>query len=373
MNIATFRRADKILFFSALMLMILGLVAIFSVSYSGGVINFLNFQKQLFFAGAGLVLMYFAATTDYHLLKNYAGVFYGLVVVVLVAVLALGHLSRGTASWFNLGVFGIQPSEFAKVVLIIVLARYLAGVGAGFDIYRKILISGLYLILPTTLVLLQPDMGSALVMIFIWFGMLAMFGLQKKQLALMFILGALLFGAAWQLMFKDYQKQRIVNFVNPQADPLGSGYNVLQSMIAIGSGGAWGKGLGHGSQSQLEFLPEKHTDFIFAVIGEEMGLVGAALVLVLFFLIFWRLYKIILEAQDNFGRLIALGVLLLIFFHMVVNVGMNMGVMPVTGIPLPFVSYGGSSLLAFLLAIGLVESVYIHGCRYGWGQEEDIF
>lgn len=373
MNIAVFKRVDKILLFSTLLLVVLGLIAIFSVSYSGGVINFLNFQKQLFFAGVGLVLFYAAASTDYRLIKNYIGMGYGLIVVVLVGVLVLGQLSRGTASWFNVGMFGIQPSEFAKVVLIVVLARYLAGVGASYDIYRKIAVSGLYAALPIALVLLQPDMGSALVMMFIWFGMLLMFGLGKKQVLLMLVLGIVAFVGAWQLMFKDYQKQRILNFVNPQADPLGSGYNVLQSMIAIGSGGPWGKGLGHGSQSQLEFLPEKHTDFIFAVIGEEMGLVGATLVLMLFLFIFWRLYKIALEAEDNFGRLIVLGVLFMIFFHMVVNVGMNMGVMPVTGIPLPFVSYGGSSLLAFMFAIGLTESVYVHGCRYGARGEEDIF
>ena len=173
-----------------------------------------------------------------------------------------------------------------------------------------------------------------------------------------------MFAGSWNYVLKDYQKDRITTFVSPQSDPLGAGYNVIQSIIAVGSGNIWGKGLGHGSQSQLNFLPEKHTDFIFAVIAEEMGLIGVVFVLTLFGIIFYRLSRIALEAQDNFGKLIVLGISFMIVFHITVNIGMNMGVMPVTGIPLPFISYGGSSLISFSIIMGLAQSVYIKGRGY---------
>lgn len=372
MGFSYIKKTDKILLFSVLLLVILGLVTIFSVSYSGSEINFLNFQKQALFAVIGILGMLIASSVDYRLIKNYTGVLYIGIILILIAVLFLGSLTRGTSSWFNLGVFSIQPSEFAKIAVIIILAKYLSSVGNTYNIYKKIIISGFYIAIPVALVLLQPDLGSSLVMMFIWFAMLSVFGLRKKQLILFVLLGIVVFALSWGLVLKDYQKNRIATFINPQEDPLGSGYNVIQSMVAIGSGSIWGKGLGHGSQSQLEFLPEKHTDFIFAVIAEEMGFIGASMVIILFAIIFRRLFKIAEEAQDNFGRLLVLGTIFMLSFHMLINIGMNMGVMPVTGIPLPFVSYGGSSLIAFLIVIGITQSVYINGRRYRFDREGEV-
>lgn len=371
MNLYYIKKIDKTLFFAVMALMIIGLITIFSVSYSGENADLLNFKKQMFFAAVGIVGMFFATNVDYRMLKNYSGVFYAGIFVLLAAVLVTGKITRGTVGWFNLGFFSLQPAEFAKIVLVIVLAKCLSELGNYSNIIKKILVSGIYVSLPVLLILLQPDLGSALVIVFIWFGLLCMFGIRKKQLAFFLIMGILVASLSWTFVLKDYQKGRIMTFANPQSDPLGKGYNVLQSMVAVGSGSVWGKGLGHGSQSQLNFLPEKHTDFIFAVIAEEMGFIGATLVLALFAIIFYRLLTIADEAQDNFGKLLVLGTVFLLLFHMLVNIGMNMGIMPVTGIPLPFVSYGGSALVAFSIMIGIAQSVYINGRRYRFEKDDE--
>ncbi|MDD3006968.1 MAG: rod shape-determining protein RodA [Candidatus Pacebacteria bacterium] len=371
MNFYYIGKIDKVLFSAVLLLVVVGLITIFSVSYSGGGADFVNFEKQVLFALIGFAGMFFVASLDYRMLKNYSGAFYVLMLLLLVAVLFLGSVIRGTTGWFDLGYFSLQPAEFAKVVMIIVLAKSLSELGNYSRITKKILVSGIYMAFPVGLILLQPDLGSSLVIVFIWFCLLCVFGLKKKQIIFFTLLGALTSVASWIFVLQDYQKNRILTFIDPQMDPLGRGYNVIQSMVAIGSGSFWGKGLGHGSQSQLNFLPEKHTDFIFAVIAEEMGFIGGALVLVLFAIIFYRLFVIAEEAQDNFGKLLVLGTVFLLIFHMLINIGMNMGIMPVTGIPLPFVSYGGSSLIAFMLVIGVVQSVYVNGRRYRFKGEGD--
>lgn len=373
MNLHYIGKIDRVLFSAVLLLVIVGLITIFSVSYSAGGADFLNFKKQLIFVAAGFIGMFFATSVDYRMLKNYSGVFYVCTLLLLVAVLFVGTLTRGTTGWFDLGYFSLQPAEFTKIVMIIVLAKCLSEMGNYSRISKKVFVSGLYMSLPVGLILLQPDLGSALVVMFIWFGLLCVFGLKKKQILLFALIGMVAASGGWLFVLKDYQKDRIMTFVDPQSDPLGSGYNVIQSMVAIGSGSLWGKGLGHGSQSQLNFLPEKHTDFIFAVIAEEMGFIGGALVLLLFSIIYYRLFVIAEEAQDNFGKLMVLGTVFLLVFHMLINIGMNMGVMPVTGIPLPFVSYGGSSLVAFMLMIGIVQSVYVNGRRYRFEGGDDEF
>jgi rod shape determining protein RodA len=371
MNFYFIKKIDKVLLFAVILLVILGLITIFSVSFSAESVNLLNFKKQILFAFIGFIAMFFASSVDYRILKNYISIFYILIFLLLVAVLFLGRITRGTTGWFNFGIFSLQPSEFAKIVIIIILSKYLSEMGNYYNIVKKTIISGVITALIVLLIMLQPDLGSALVILFIWFSLLCVFGLKLKQIVLFFIFGTVICTASWTFLLKDYQKDRILTFVNPQSDPLGRGYNVLQSTIAIGSGSLWGKGLGHGSQSQLNFLPEKHTDFIFAVIAEEMGFIGGALVLLLFSIIFYRLLAIANEAQDNFGKLMALGTVFLLIFHIIINIGMNMGIMPVTGIPLPFVSYGGSSLIAFLIMIGIVQSVYINGRRYRFEREDD--
>ncbi|TXH07578.1 MAG: rod shape-determining protein RodA, partial [Candidatus Moraniibacteriota bacterium] len=207
------------------------------------------------------------------------------------------------------------------------------------------------------LVLQQPDLGSSLVLAFIWLSMILVSGIRWSHFFVLAALGIALIGTSW-FFLADYQKARLETFLNPELDPRGSGYNVLQSMVAVGSGGWWGKGVGHGSQSQLNFLPEKHTDFIFAVISEELGLVGGGLILFLYALLLYRIARIAEMARDNTGHLIAVGILALFFIHILINLGMNMGFLPVTGLPAPFLSYGGSALLSFFLALGLLLSVH---------------
>lgn len=372
MNLYHIKKIDKMLLAAVILLVVIGLITIFSVSYGAESADLLNFRKQLIFSVIGFGAMTVFASLDYRMLKNYSGMAYVSMMLLLALVLIWGKVTRGTVGWFDLGLFSLQPAEFAKIAIIVTLAKSLSEMGNYCHLTKKILISGLYMGAFIFLIMMQPDLGSSLVIMFIWFGMLAMFGLRRKEILLFIAMGLVAFAGAWAFALKDYQKDRVMTFVNPQSDAMGSGYNVIQSMVAIGSGTFWGKGLGHGSQSQLNFLPEKHTDFIFAVIAEEMGFIGGALVLVLFAIIFWRLLVIANEAQDNFGKLLSLGAVFLLAFHVMVNVGMNMGLMPVTGIPLPFVSYGGSSMVAFMIMIGICESVYINGRRYRFERDDDF-
>lgn len=207
------------------------------------------------------------------------------------------------------------------------------------------------------LVLKQPDLGSSLVLMFIWGSMILVSGIRLKHFVVLTLLGGLLLTLGW-ILLADYQKARLETFINPELDPRGAGYNVLQSMVAVGSGGVWGKGIGHGSQSQLNFLPEKHTDFIYAVITEELGLVGGSLILFLYALLLYRIERIAKRARDNTGYLIAVGLFAYFLVQILINVGMNMGLLPVTGLPAPFVSYGGSSLLASCIGVGILLSIY---------------
>jgi rod shape determining protein RodA len=222
----------------------------------------------------------------------------------------------------------------------------------------RIIASTILLLIPLFFILKQPDIGSSVLIVGTWAVMLSVSGVSKKNLFVLFILGIMACSSTW-FVLKNYQKERIINFVNPNNDPRGSGYNVIQAMVAVGSGGLTGKGLGHGSQSHLNFLPEKHTDFIFAVIGEELGFFGAMIVLVLFGVICYRIKEISRTARDNFGYLLGVGILMMIFIQVLVNIGMNIGMMPVTGVPLPFLSYGGSSLVMMLASIGIIQSIYM--------------
>lgn len=365
-----FGKLDTTLFIAVIILILLGLITIFSTSYSSVGTDFLNFRKQSIFSVIGIILMIAISFFDYRTLKNYTGLFYLAACSILIAVLFFGVSIRGTSGWFDFGFFNLQPAEFVKIVAIIIMAKYLSKTADRLNDFKRVIISGIYMSLPIILVFFQPDFGSALVLSFIWFSLLFVSGINRKYIILILFFGLTLFAGSWNCVLEDYQKNRIINFVNPQSDPLGSGYNVIQSTIAVGSGNIWGKGLGHGSQSQLNFLPEKHTDFIFAVIAEEMGFIGVIFMLGLFGIVFYRIFKIVSETQDNFGKLIVLGGSFIIMFHLIINVGMNMGIMPVTGIPLPFISYGGSSLISFLIIIGIIQSVYMKGKGYKIEKEE---
>ncbi|MBW6440491.1 rod shape-determining protein RodA [Patescibacteria group bacterium] len=370
MNLNFVNKLDKALLFSTIALILIGLIVILSTSYSSGGVDFINFNKQLYFALLGIIVMIFVSNIDYRSLKNYTGIFYLFACFILIIVLFYGSFVRGTSSWFSFGMFNVQPAEFVKIIIIIVMAKYLAALKNIMVDIKKMLVSAIYVSLPVLLILLQPDFGSAIVVLVIWFSMLLISGLNKSSLYIILCSAIIIFVLGWSFFLADYQKNRITTFINPQIDLQGAGYNVNQSIIAIGSGQFWGKGLGHGSQSQLNFLPEKHTDFIFAVIAEELGFIGVVIVLILFAILFYRIFKIIDEVQDNFGKLLIIGIAVLLGFHVLINIGMNLGIMPVTGIPLPFISYGGSSLFAFLMGIGIVQSVYLKGRNYELIKEE---
>ena len=353
-----------------LVLISLGLLVIFSVSCGHGDLDLGNFKKQSVFAVMGIAVMLLISFFDYRFLKNYTALLYLAGVILLTAVLLIGNSSRGMSGWIDLGFFHFQPSELMKIILIIVLARYFSFFSNKLFEFKKIAVSGICVGVPVALTLLQPDLGSAAIMVFIWLGMLLAAGIKTSHLLAIFLIGVLIFAGGWTLALKDYQKDRIATFLNPQADPLGRGYNVIQSVIAVGSGGFMGKGLGHGSQSQLNFLPEKHTDFIFAVLAEEMGLVGVIFLLALFTILISKLIDISLSVRDNFGKMLVIGTVILLFSHIAINIGMNMGIAPVTGIPLPFISYGGSFLLSILIMLGVSQSVAMKGVRYELKEEE---
>ena len=313
------------------------------------------FLKQSMWIAVSFSVFFIASLFEYRFLKQTRVVIsiYGLLLFILTLLFVLGHVSKGAESWFRVGGLAFQPIDLMKLGLIIVLAKYFSRRHIEIANIRHIIISAVYAIIPFILVILQPDFGSAMVLFFIWFGLVFVSGISVKHLVAVFAIGALIFALAWNFAFKPYQKARIMNFINPLADVRGTGYNAYQSTIAVGSGGLLGKGVGFGTQSRLNFLPEHKTDFIFAAFAEEWGFVGSVLLLIFFFIIFYKLASFALVADSTFEALFTYGVLIWIVTHVVINIGMNIGIMPVTGIPLPFMSYGGSHLLAECLALGM--------------------
>lgn len=350
-------KLDWVLIIAALLLAATGILALYSISMSGGAAGSTYLKKQIVSLSIGAVLMFFFAFYDYRILNLHSTKLYFLALVVLAGVLLLGTTIRGTTGWIGLGKFHIQPVEIVKIVMIIFLASFLSKKKTELSNFVRVAASVVLVGIPVFFILKQPDFGSSAIIIGTWISMLMVSGIHKKNIFILaiFFAGAVFLGS---FFMKDYQKDRLVNFVNPYNDPRGSGYNVIQSIVAVGSGGLWGKGLGHGSQSQLNFLPEKHTDFIFAVIAEEMGLLGASVVLILFSFLLYRMKEIARSARDNFGYLLAVGIISMLFCQTLVNVGMNVGLVPVAGVPLPLVSYGGSSLVVIMTSIGIAESIY---------------
>jgi len=312
--------------------------------------------RQALWMGLGFILLAGLQLLDKPLLYRLSWALYLLSIVLLLAVLVLGKEVNGARAWFALGPVRFQPSEFAKLALILVLAQVLA----GRDLRRlSAYVWPLLLALPpVVLTLVEPDLGGAMVMLAIVFGMFFAAGLPWRHLA---VAGASLLVAFPTLVWphlRPHQKERILTLLNPTRDPLGSGFQVIQSMIAIGSGGLTGKGYGQGTQSQLGFIPFRHTDFIFAVLAEEMGLVGGLILFGLYGLFFWRLFALSLELPQARDRLLVAGVFSMIAFQVLVNIGVTLGLAPVTGLTLPFISYGGTSMLTLFFAVGMVELVY---------------
>lgn len=360
--IGYWRRIDSTLLLTVLGLALVSLLIISSATHANipdhpGQFDFII--KQGVFLIIGLVvsggLLYF----DYHKLYRLVPMLYVVNLILLLIVKFAGTSALGAQRWIQIGPFTLQPSEFAKIIMIICLARLMSNNHGGYRTWKSLLpVAGL-MALPTLLIFIQPDLGTSLVFMSITFGMLYIKDLNMKMVKKAFIAFIAVFPLIWFFVLHEYQKMRILVLFNPSIDPYGSGYHVIQSKISIGSGGFFGQGLFAGTQSQLNFLPENHTDFIFSVIGEELGFIGAVFVLFLYFLLLYRTLMISRSSNDSFGSLLACGVFSMWLFQIFINVGMTLGIMPVTGIPLPFMSYGGSALLMNLLCVGLLMNIYL--------------
>lgn len=350
---------DWILFSAVILLSTLGLVELYSIALGQEAINLLNFKKQIVFVLIGTILLFIFSFLDYHSLKNSSYYFYILGILLLVVVLIFGQSIRGTKGWFYIFGLGIQPVEFVQIALILFLSKFFSSTSTKYKSLKQLILSGFFILVPIILVLMQPDFGTALLTSSVWFIMLFIVGFNKKYFLIIATIILIVAASAWPLWLKDYQKERIITFINPSVDSLDKGYNATQAMIAVGSGGLTGKGLGFGSQSQLKFLPEAQNDFIFAVISEELGFLGASLTIFLFFVIFFRCIVNIKKVKDDFGIFFILLTMGLIFIAMFINIGMNIGIVPIVGISLPFVSYGGSALLSAYIMVGIMQSIII--------------
>jgi rod shape determining protein RodA len=314
--------------------------------------------RQGIFFGLGWVMLFLFASLDYRHIQRLSTSLYFLMLFLLVSVLLWGNRVNGTEGWLNLGIVRFQPVEAAKPVLILFLASFISKKNTELGDLVRLFASFVLSFFLIFLVLKQPDLGSALVLMGIWLGMIVIAGVRWKHFVAMTLIGVVVVVCGWFFLV-PYQKDRILNVIHPYSNPKGSGYNVIQATVAVGSGGLTGKGIGHGSQSQLNFLPEKHTDFIFSVIAEELGFFGSVVVVFLYGVVLYRLKCIAELAHDNFGYLLTVGVMTMFFIQIFVNIGMNIGILPVTGIPLPFLSYGGSSLVSLFVSFGLVMSVFL--------------
>ncbi len=353
------KKYDWILFFTVLLLVSIGLAEIYSVALGREEGDFLNFKKQLFFVGVGLILMLVVSFFDYHIWRSFSNYIYFFGVILLLMVLIFGQTIRGTRGWFSFGFFSLQPVEFIKFILILFLSEYFSFISLKVFQLKYLFFSGFFSLVFVILVLAQPDFGSALILFVIWLIISLVAGFKKKYFIVIALILLLLFSGGWAFYFKDYQKQRIKTFLNPSFDPLNQGYNVTQAIIAVGAGRLIGRGVGFGSQSQLKFLPESQNDFIFAVIAEELGFFGVSLLLILFGVFFYRCLVNARRANNDFGVFFILGVGGLIFVEMFINIGMNIGLLPVVGISLPFLSYGGSAIISKLIMIGVIESIVV--------------
>jgi len=356
-----FKKLDWILIISVLLLVGIGLLSIYSSSLGKG--DFFNFKKQIIFFGIGIFLMFLLSFSDWRALRENPYLILGLYLLCLVALTGLFFFApeiRGVRAWYRFGPISLDPIEFTKIALIILLAKYFSMRHIEMYRMRHILLSGVYVFLPALLIFFQPDLGSILILITLWITILIISGIKIGHFLILCLCGLLIFISGWLFFLKDYQKERLISFVAPQIEPLGVGWSQAQSKIAIGSGGIFGQGLGKGSQTQYGFLPEPRTDFIFSAIAEEFGLVGVSLLLFLFSIFIWRIIKIAFISQTNFPRLFASGLAILLVSQIFIHIGMNLGILPIIGIPLPLISYGGSSLIATFIGLGILQSIKTH-------------
>jgi rod shape determining protein RodA len=366
---AIWRAYDLQLTIYALLLAAIGLAMAYSNSVESGTAVMASgstFVRGLMWAGLAIVVFAVATAFDYSWFRTFVWPLYFVNLGILTLTLAIGDGVGGVARWVAVGPFQVQFSEIAKILMIIVLAHYLAGRQHRLNSPLAILGACLLIGPPTVLVLLQPDLGTSLVFVAILGGMLFLTGASLRWLGVLTAVAIAVVPIAWTYVLKDYQKQRLISFLYPQADPQGSGYQLLQSQISVGSGGWAGKGLTNGTQDRGNFLPVQTTDFVFAKLGEELGFIGAIVVFVLFALLIWRILVAGWRARDPFGLAMAAGLASMVFFQFVINVGMVIGVMPITGIPLPFVTHGGASLISLAFGLGVLQSMNIRQARAEW-------
>lgn len=356
------KKLDLVLIFIPIFLVSLGLVAIYSSSFYKK--DFLNFKKQIFFLIIGLFLMVLISFFDWRILRTNKFLVYSLYFFSLFLLSLLyffGKTTRGAKIWYKLGIFSFDPIEILKLSLVLVLANYFSQKHIELYNLSHILISGIFILLPSLLIFFQPNLGSVLILLFLWLAILLTSEINLRYFFALFFLVILLFFVSWQFFLKEYQKQRILGFLFPKPeDKFKINWSQNQAKIAIGSGGFWGKGILKGSQSQLGFLPEPQTDFIFASLAEQIGLVGVFLLLISFFILLYKILKICFSKNVNFTKLFGVGFASLIIFQVFVNMGMNLGILPIIGLSLPFVSYGGSSLIFNFIFLGILQSIKIN-------------
>lgn len=353
------RSIDVPLLLSTLILIAAGLTALYSATYqwAPGV-----FRRQLVWLGLGVVLATALASIHPRVWQRFSNLLYALNLLMLLSVLLFGAERKGAQRWIELpSGFQLQPSELAKVLLVLTLAAWLARSGEAVRTPKGFLLSAAHVGVPALLVFKQPDLGTSVVFGAIWFAMVYLAGARARWLWLTLLGGALGFGGLWHFnILKDYQKARLVSFLNPEADPQQSGYHILQARMAVGSGQLTGKGYLHGSQKSLRYIPEQHTDFIFVVVAEELGFVGASGLIALYSAFLYTIWRLMTRTRSEYHRLVAGGILTLFTFQLLTNVGMTIGLFPVVGIPLPFVSYGGTMLWTALAAVGLLQAISLH-------------
>jgi len=350
-----FHSLDWVLAFLVLSLSLVGVLTVFSATHQSAELQNI-WIKQLGWLGFSLLVMYMVSKVDYHIWLDMSKWFYMLAILFLFAVLFVGEATKGAQRWFRFGPFSFQPSELAKLAVILSLARFIGSKSVELFYLKRFFLMLALVGVPLLLILKQPDLGSAILLVPVAIMMFFVGGGPMRWMAWVMTLGAASTPIVWHFL-RDYQKRRLDVFFNPQADPLGAGYNSIQSIIAIGSGGMAGKGFLQGSQTQLSFIPEHHTDFIFSVIGEEWGFAGSFIVISLYLLLFRRALEISQKARDREGALLALGITGLYAVQSIINIGMSIGVFPVAGVTLPFISYGGTSLLFSFTSVGILLNI----------------
>lgn len=362
-SLSHIRKYDWVLLGAVFLLITIGLVSLFSIA---GVKPVYFFARQLMWVAIGMCLLVASSLIDFRLFRTQSVavlMLYGITVSLLILVISSAFVIRGVRSWLTFGSFSVEPVELVKLALIILLAKFFSKRHVEIYRIRHLIVSGAYAALPALLVLAQPDLGSAIILVAIWIAVVIFSGMKLRHLVLLVCIFGLFTFAGWHTILKPYQKSRIVTFLDPYRDPKGAGYQMLQSMIAVGSGRMWGKGLGYGSQTHLHFLPEAETDFIFAAFVEEWGFVGTLILLLLLLIVLWRIVRIGMRSSDNFSRVYCHGFAAYIFVQSFIHIGMNMGLLPITGITLPFVSYGGSSLVTLLIGVGITQNIKINARR----------